>query len=336
MIDRRRLLVGMPLLIVAVRWGDARAEPFPHKTVRLIAGHPPGGQADVIARIVGPKLAEILAQTVVNENRAGAAGMIAMAMVAKAPPDGHTLLICSSANLALARVMVSDLPYDPTRDFAMIARVASIPTVLAVGNWIPATTALELVEYARARPGQLTAGSSGNGSSSGFSLEMLKAAAGIDVLQVPYSGLAPAVKALLSRQVDMVFADFALVSLHAKNGTLRLVGTPASRRLAVAPDLPTLEEQGLHGVVIDVWVGIVAPAAIPRETLVKLTSALGEVMRMPDVRQRLMDVGFEPLEDTPAQFTASVQTDIQRFSAIAERLRIGAKRQTSGDQKTTQ
>jgi tripartite-type tricarboxylate transporter receptor subunit TctC len=323
MTTRRQILVSTTLLLTGMRWGASGAAAFPSKPLRLLAGHPPGGQSDIVARIIAPRLGEILGQSVVIENRSGAAGTIAAAQVAKAPADGYTLLICSSGNLALARVMVGNLPYDPIRDFAMIARVASVPTVLAVGNWIPATNAHELVEYAKARPGQLTAGSSGNGSSSGFTLELLKASAGIDILQVPYGGLAPAVTGLLSRQVDMVFADFALIGPHAKNGTLRLLGTPASSRFAAAPDLPTLREQGLHDVVLDAWIGIVAPAAVSSEVLANLTSALAETIRMPDVRQRLLDGGFEPIDDTPAQFAASVKADILRFAAVAARLGIG-------------
>jgi tripartite-type tricarboxylate transporter receptor subunit TctC len=149
--------------------------------------------------------------------------------------------------------MIADLPYDPIRDFTMITRIASTPMVLAVGHWIPATNVRELIEYAKARPGYLTAGSSGHGSSSGFTLELLKSAAGIDILQVPYGGLAPAVQALVSRQVDMSFAEFSLVAPHARKGTLRLLGTPGRSRFAAAPELPTLHEQGLPDVVYDSW-----------------------------------------------------------------------------------
>jgi tripartite-type tricarboxylate transporter receptor subunit TctC len=323
MSTRRQILAGMALLWAGTRWGAGRAAASPNKPLKLLCGHPPGGQSDAVARLIAPKLSEVLGQSVVIENRSGAAGTIAAMQVAKAAPDGHTLLICSSTSLALARIMVADLPYDPVRDFAMIARLASIPTVLAIGNWIPATTAPELVAYARARPGELTAGSSGNGSSSGFSLELLKAATGVDILQVPYGGLAPAVTALLSRQVDMAFAEFTLVSAHAKSGKLRLLGTPATSRFAAAPELLTLREQGLQDVVLDAWTGVVAPAGLPGETLANLANALSEVVRMPDLRQRLLDAGFEAIEDTPAQFAASVKADIRRFAAVAARLGIG-------------
>ena len=321
--NRRRLLIAAPLTIFAARAGIARAQPFPAKPIRLLIGHPPGGQADVIARIVSPRLGEALGQPVVSENRPGAAGMVAAGIVAKSQPDGYTLHICSSASLSLARVMNNDLAFDPTRDFTMLSRVAIVPTVLAVGSWIPVTSVAELVDYAKARPGVLAAGSSGNGSTSGFSLEMLKAAAGIDILQVPYAGLAPAMAGLLSRQVDLVFSDYALVAPHAKTGAVRLLGTPASRRFAAMPELATLREQGQSAVMIDSAVGFVAPAALPPDVFAQLTGAFTETIGTRVVRDRLQQAGFEPLDDTPAKFEAAVADDIRRYSAVAARLGIG-------------
>src|SRR5438309_4371946 len=199
------MLGALIFWMVAAAGGDALAQPFPYRPLRLVGGYALGGHGDTIARIIGPKLSELWGQPVLIENRIGAAGTIAAAFVAKAPADGHTLLMVS--NLALAAVMIADLPYDPVRDFTMVGRIATVSTVLAVGSWVPAKTAAELVAYAKARPGQLTGASSGNGSSSGFALEMFKAAAGIDILHVPYNGMAPAVWALRSGQVGMVFAE---------------------------------------------------------------------------------------------------------------------------------
>jgi tripartite-type tricarboxylate transporter receptor subunit TctC len=329
---RRRLLACAPLAIASAWLTSVRAQAPADKPVRLICGHPPGGQADVIARIISPRLGELLEQTIVNEYRAGAAGTIAATLVARSPPDGRTLLACSSGNLALARVMTADLAYDPLRDFTLIARIALVPSVLAVGSWLPVTSVSELIDYAKAHPGKLAAGSSGNGSTSGFSLEMLKATSGADILQVPYGGLAPAVQGLLSRQVDLVFVDYALVAPHAKAGSVRLLATPASRRLAALPELPTLREQGLPAFAIDAWVGIVAPAGLPPDVFARLSNALRGVAQTREVRRRLQETGFEPLDDTPAQFREAVVDDVARFSAVARRLGInpaGEKSQRS-------
>ena len=213
-------------------------------------GHAPGGQADTVARIIAPKLAELWGRPVLIENRAGAAGAISANHVAKSAPNGLTLWIGSSTNLAITAVRTKDL-LDPNRDLAMVSRMASIPTVLAVTTRVPAQSVAELVEYAKSRPGQLTAGSSGIGSWSGFTLEMLKAATDVDILEIPYNGLAPAVIGLLSGQIDVVIADFSLVAPHAKAGALRLLAGVGSRRLAVAPELPTLRELGYDEVTID-------------------------------------------------------------------------------------
>ena len=319
----RSVLTALVVWTVAAWCAGSFAQTFPSKPIRLVVGHAPGGQADTIGRIVGPRLAEYWGQPVVIENRVGAAGTISASLVAKAAADGHTLLVASSSNLAIAAAVVKELPFEPTRDFAMIGRIASIPTVFAVGSWIPARNVSELVAYAKSRPGQLTSGSSGHGSSSGFALEMLKAAAAVDILQVPYGGLAPAVTGLVSHQVDMVFADFALVNPHVQSGALRLIAAAGSRRLAVAPDLPTIREQGFDGVAVDSFIGIIGPAGMPPETIAKLTSGLEQVMRMPDIRKRMLDLGFDPIDDTPALFAAALRDDIEKFSRIARRMGLG-------------
>ncbi|HVO88706.1 MAG TPA: tripartite tricarboxylate transporter substrate binding protein [Casimicrobiaceae bacterium] len=299
---------------------ESFADAFPSKPVRLIVGHAPGGRGDTLARIIAPKLAELWGQPVLIENRVGAAGNISAAYVAKSPPDGHTLLISTSTNLAFSAVLIKDLPFDPLRDFAMIGRVASVPSVLAVSSRLPVTSVSELVAYARAHPGRLTGGSSGTGSSSGFALEMLKSAAGIDILQVPYGGLAPAVNGLLSGQVDVVFAEFGMVRGHADTGAVRILAAGGSRRYSVAPDLPTLQELGLPGVDVDTWLGIVAPARTPPEVRAKLVDSIAQIVRMRDVQERLLDVGFEPVEDTPESFAQSVRADIERYSVVARRM----------------
>jgi tripartite-type tricarboxylate transporter receptor subunit TctC len=314
------LLASAFLSVVAI--ADALAQTFPAKPVRLITGHAPGGQSDRLARLIGPKLAGLWGQPVVVESRVGAAGTISAALVAKAPADGYTLLMCSSSNLAFAAVLNKDLGYDPLRDFSMIGRIASVPTVLVVASWVPASSITELVTYARAHPGRLTAGSSGKGSSSGFALELLKAAAGIDILEIPYSGLAPAVMAVLSGQIDMVFAELSLVRPHVASGAMRIIAAVGSRRYAAAPEVPTIEEQGLGGVIVDSWLGVVAPARTPPEITARLAGALTQVVRMPDVRQQLLEQGFDPIDDTQERFAAAVRADIEKYSIVARRMGI--------------
>jgi tripartite-type tricarboxylate transporter receptor subunit TctC len=301
---------------------DAQAQTFPSKPVRLVTGHVPGGQSDRLARLIGPKLAGLWGQPVLVENRVGAAGTISAALVAKAPADGYTLLICSSTNLAFAAVLNKDLGYDPLRDFSLIRRIGSVPTVLAVASWVPAASITELVNYARDHPGRLTAGSSGKGSSSSFALELLKAAAGIDILEIPYGGLAPAVMGVLSGQIDLVFAELGLVKPHVASGAMRIIAAVGSKRYAAAPDVPTIEEQGLRGVTVDSWLGLAAPARTPPEIMARLTGALTQVAQMADVRQQLLELGYDPIDDTPELFAAAVRADIEKYSIIARRMGI--------------
>ena len=310
------LIIG----IAAAGCGSVLAQTLPNRPVRLIAGHGPGGQADLIARIIAPKLAELWGEPVIVENRVGAAGTIAAAFVARANPDGHTLLILSSTSLVFTALTVKDLSYDPTRDLTMVGRVASIPTVLAVRSSVPAKNLPELVALARKRPGQLSAGSSGIGSSSGFALEMLKGAAGIDILAVPYGGAGQVLTGILSGQVDMVFAPFGLVDPHVKTGALRLIATTGSERISAAPDLATIREQGFDRVTVDSYIGIAAPGGISAETLARLSDGLSQALRMPDVRQRLLDLGFDPVEDTPARYAAALREDLEKYSVIVERM----------------
>jgi len=317
----RAIFVAFVCGALAMASDEAPGQLVAGTPARLVIGHPPGGQADTVARIIAPRLSELWGRPVLLENRVGAAGTISANLVAKSPPDGLTLLIGSSTNLAIAAVRAKDL-LDPTRDLAMVARIANIPTVLAVAARVPARSVAELVDYAKSRPGQLTAGSSGVGSSSGFTLEMFKSAADVDVLEVPYNGLAPAVIALLSGQVDVVFADYSLVNSHVKTGAIRLLAAVGSRPLAVVPELPTMRDLGFGEVTIDSSIGIAAPAATPPKVIAKLAHDIGQVLRMPDVRRQLAALGFEPVEDTPAQYSASLRRDIERFSVIARRLGI--------------
>ena len=298
------------------------AQAYPSRPIKLVVGQAAGGHGDIIGRTIGPKLAEILKQPVVIENRGGAGGTIGAEMVARAPHDGYTLLLGGSSNLAIVAALAGEARYDTTRDFVPIGGAAIVPYGLAVSPSVPATTVSELVAYARAHPGRLTYGSSGVGSTSSLAVEWLKSAAGIDIVHVPYRGLAPAVTALLSGEIDLVVADLSLLTSHAKAGTLRLLASAGAQRASAAPGLPTVAEQGIPGFAIEAWSGIVAPAGTPPEVVAKLSSGLSQALLAPEVRQRFEEFGYEPIVDTPAQFGALIRSDIERYTTLIKRAGI--------------
>jgi tripartite-type tricarboxylate transporter receptor subunit TctC len=311
--------VVLPLVVVLAWPGVAVAEPYPTRPIKIVVVQGPGTTSDTLARIVGPKLSELWDQPVVIDARTGAAGTIGAAMVAKAAADGYTLLLASSSNLSLAAVQVKDLSYDPVTDFAPIGRIASIPWALAVNEKLSAKTIPELVALARANPGRLTGGSSGVGSMASFGLQMFSTTAGIDILNVPYRTAAASILGVVAGEVDMVFTDLDLVASQAKAGTLRLVAAAGNKRLPSVSDLPTMAEQGISGFALEPWYGLAAPAGTSPDVLAKLTRGLREVLRMPEVRQRILDLGYDPIDDTPAEFAAVIRADIEKFSAAAKR-----------------
>ena len=294
------------------------AQSYPTRPIKLVVGQAPGGPSDNIGRTIGQKLAEILNQPVVIENRGGASGTIATEMVARGPHDGYTLLVGGSSNL-VSGPLAGEVRYDAIRDFVPIGGALIIPNALAVNPRVPATTVWELIAYARAHPGRLTYGSSGVGSTSSIAVEWLKTAADVDIVHVPYRGIAPAVLALLSGEIDLVVTDLTLLAPHAKAGTLRLVAAAGARRASAAADLPTVAEQGIPGFAIESWVGIVAPAGTPPEVVTKLNSALSQALNAPDLRLRFKESGYESFVDTPAQFGALIRSDIERYTTLIKR-----------------
>jgi tripartite-type tricarboxylate transporter receptor subunit TctC len=318
------LLRALLLAFVALAPGASVAQRYPSQAIRLVVPQAPGGQADAIGRAVGLKLGELLQQPVVILNHGGAGGTIGAEMVAKAPADGYTLLLGGSNNLALAVALRPDLPYDPLRSFVPIRAVARVAYALAVNPKLPVATVAELVAYARARPGRLNYGSSGTGSTSSLGAEMLKSAASIDIVHVPYNGSAPAVAAVVAGQIDMIFADLSLLLPQARAGALRLVAAAGARRAMAAPDLPTVAEQGIPGFDLDAWYGIVAPAGTPEEVAATLRDALSAMLRSPEFRQRLERLGYDPVEDDAKGLAATIRSDIDRYGALVKRANIRA------------
>jgi tripartite-type tricarboxylate transporter receptor subunit TctC len=309
------LAIALALVPAAV----AQSQPYPTRPIKLVIPQASGGHSDVIGRILGPKLAEILQQPVVIDNRSGAGGTIGADLVARAPRDGYTLLLGGSNNLSIAVTLTGEARYDPVRDFAPIGGVAVVPYALAVRAGVPATTFTELLTYARAHPGRLNYGSSGIGSTSSLTVEWIKSATGVNIVHVPYRVTAQAVLALLSAEIDVVVTDLSLLTPHAKAGTLRILAVAGEKRAASAAEIPTVAEQGIPGFAIEAWYGIVAPAGTPPDIVAKLAGALRETLQSPDVQQRFDELGYETILDTPAQFGAFIRADVERYAKVIRR-----------------
>lgn len=300
------------------------AQQYPSKPIRMIVPFAPGGPNDVIGRIVGHKLTEAWGQTVVIENRGGAGGTIGVDAGAKSPPDGYTLIMGGSSNLAVAPSLYAKLPYDPLHDLVAVSNVAFVPYVVAVNPRVPARTMKELIAIAKAKPGNLDYGSSGTGSMSSLAAELINSAGGAKIVHVPYKGTAPAVAAMVTGEIDMMVADLAAVAGHAKAGKLRLLATAGSRRTKAAPELPTVSEAGLKGYAVDAWFGVVAPGKTPSDLVAKLSAAVSAAVKSADVRGRFEQLGYDPIGDSSAEFAATIKSDIEKFAKVIKAAGIRA------------
>lgn len=300
----------------------AQAGSYPSRPIKIIVPFAPGGPNDTLSRIVGQKLLELWKQPVVVENHPGIGGTIGVGLVAKAPPDGYTLVTCGSAQLAVAPGLYAKLPYDPLRDLSPLINIAFVPFVLAVNANVPARTVGELIELARAKKGLLTYGSSGIGSMSHLATELLKTTTGADILHVPYKGVAPILAALVSGEIDMAFGDLSVLAPYGKLDKLRMLAVSGSRRAAAAPQLPTLAEAGIEGYSVDIWYGIVAPAGTPRDIIDKLNSAIGNALNAADVRQRFDQLGYTAIGGTPDQLGATIRSEIEKFGRVIKSANI--------------
>ena len=325
----RRVAAGAAAFALALGFaadaGAQAAAGYPTKSIRLIVPFAPGGPNDILGRIVGQKLSELWGHPVVIENRGGAGGTIGIDAAAKSPPDGYTIAMGGSSNLAVAPGLYAKLPYDPLRDLAPIGNVAIVPYVLAVNPRVPARSIKELVAIARSRKGLLSYGSSGTGAMSHLAAELFKAAADADIVHVPYKGTAPAVTDMIAGQIDMMFADLAAVAAHENAGKLRLLAAAGSKRSAAAPQLPTMAEAGVKDYAVDAWFGMVAPAGTPKDVIVKLNAAVVNALKAQDVKQRFDQLGYEAIGDTPEQFGATIKTDIDKFGRVIKSAGIKAE-----------
>lgn len=295
------------------------AQQYPTKPIRLIVGFPPGGSNDIVARIVAPKLGELLGQQVVVENRAGANATIGTEFVAKSTPDGYTILLGSASAIAISPFTYSKLGYDTLRDFAPVTTVAMTPEALAVHPALPVKDLKSLIALAKSNPGKLDFASSGNGGLPHLAIELFKTQAGVNVQHVPFKGAGPAVTDLLGGHVQGIIMDFPAIQAQMKSGKLRGIVLAAEKRIAQMPDLPTSIEAGLPGLQAVNWFVILAPAKTPSPVVQRLYDSLLKVATAPDVKERFSSVGVEVLTQASTARTADfLKDELARWGKVAK------------------
>ena len=316
----RVLLVALAFHLPAA-WGQA----WPSKPIRIIVPFAPGGPADLLPRLIGPKLTEAWGQPVVVENKPGAGGNIGMDALAKAAPDGYTLVIGPNGNLVVNPHLYPNLPYDVFRDFTPVTLLASFSNVLVVNPEVPAKTVPELIALAKAKPGALSYGSPGTGSQAHLGGEFLKLMAGIDIIHVPYNGTAPAMRDLLGGQISFMFAQTSSALPQVQSGKLRALGVASARRSAQLPDVPTIAESGLPGFEAVSWYALLAPAGTPKEIVTRLQAEIARILQLPDIREKLALQGGEPVGNTPEQLSSMLKSESSRYADIVKRANIKAE-----------
>jgi len=286
---------------------------------------PAGGVADLLPRLVAEKLTQKWGKTVLVENRAGASGNIGMAYVAQQPADGYTFALAPAGNLTVNPTLFKNLPFDTAKDFTPVTLLANVPNVLVVHPSVPVKSFPELVAYAKANPGKLAFASPGPGSGAHLAGELLKLDAGIDMLHVPYKGLAPAVTDLMGGQVQMMFAGVSTIIQQVKSGKLRALAVAGPHRLEALPDVPTVAESGYQGFDVTSWYGIVAKTGTPPAIIRKVQADMAEALKQPDVMKKLADLGLEPVGDTPQQFGAVIAAESRKWGDIVKKAGITAQ-----------
>ncbi len=310
-------LIRVLCLIGIVAWpGLLAAQEFPNRAIRFVVPFPAGGPADTISRIVTEKMSSILGQPIVIEARAGAGGMIGIGSVAKSDPNGYTIAIAPSSQLAMNVNLRNDMPFHPLKDLALITQIVSVPEILVVNENVPAKTLAELVALAKAEPGKLVFASTGHGGMPHMAMELLKLTAGIQLVHTPYTGAAPAVNDLLGGHVQMMFADVPVLLGNIQAGKLRALAIGSRTRIANLPNVATTAELGMPQVEADNWYGLVAPAATPQPVLAKLQSAAAEALRSAEVKDKLAAQSVIAVGSSSAEFSAYVKSEIDRWGKV--------------------
>ena len=302
--------------------GPAQAQDYPTKPVRFVVPFAPGGTTDVLARLLGEKLSASLGQQFVIDNQAGAGGNIGTAQVAKAEPDGYTILMGTVGTHAINQSIYPRLPFDPIKDFAPVTLVATVPNVLVVNPEVPVHSVAELIALAKEKPGELNFASSGNGSSIHLSGELFKSMTGVDMVHVPYKGSGPAVVDLLGGQVEMMFDNLPSSAPHIKAGKLRPLGVTSKERSPTLPDVPTIAEAGVPGYEALSWFGVLVPAGTPDAVVTRLQQEIAKILADPAMRERFAELGAVPAGDTPAEFAAFIGSETAKWADVVQKAGI--------------
>ena len=310
-----RSALGLTLALCGA--APALAQTFPNKQITIIVPASPGGAIDLAARLIGQKLGESWGQPVVIDNKAGATGIIGTEAVAKAAPDGHTLALVASSH-AINPSMVKKLPFDTVKSFEPVVQTHVVPLVLVTAPSFPAKDLKELIAYGKANPGKLSFASSGQGGAPHFSGELFKSMTGIDMIHIPYKGSTLAHPDLMSGRVSIMFDTLAAVSTQVKAGGMKAYAVTTAKRASTLPNVPTMAEAGLPGYETSTWGGLLAPAGTPKPVLAKLAAEVTRILQLPDVKQKLVDAGVEPVGGTPEQYAAFIGAEMVKWAKVAK------------------
>ena len=310
------MAVGM-VLMVAVPDMPAHGQDYPSKPIRVVVPFPAGGGTDIVTRMVAQKLGESLRASFVIDNRSGAGGTIGTEIAAKSPADGYTLVAVSGSH-AINPSLYKKLAYDSVRDFAPVTMLVSGPGLLVVHPSVPAKTVKELIALAKSKPGQLNYASAGSGTPPHLAAELFKTMAGVDIVHVPYKGNTPAFLDLVSGQVSLSFPTIPSAIPHVRAGKLRALAVTSRERSRVAPEIPTVAESGLPGYNTSSWFGMLAPAGTPASVILKLHQEIAKVLQLPDIREKLLNQGLEPVGSTPEEFAAAIRVEIDKWAKVVK------------------
>lgn len=314
------VLLGLTVCSTAVA---QTADNYPNRSITMVVAFPAAGTTDILARLIGQKLTDKFKQTVVVENRPGAGGNIGTAFVAKAAPDGYTIMMGTIGTQSINPSLYKNMPYDAAKDFVPITRAAMVPNLLVVNKDAPYNTLAEMMAYGKANPGKLTYGSSGNGTTLHLSGELFNLMSGSKITHIPYKGSTPAVADLMGGQISMIFDNMPSVIQQVKSGRLKALAVTSAQRNPQLPDIPTIQEVGVTGYEVWSWFGLLAPVATPKPIVDKLNASIVEIIKQPDVQAKIIELGAVPVPETSAEFGAFIEAETLKWAKVIKEANIG-------------